>query len=99
MKKKISSQKKDEMDYAEALKIYEWDDLAHDLIKLELEYENIKKHLTTDKLKQYQRLIAMYEQEKARRVTEEYDHSRRTDYPGDAMAGWMEVTDEDLENI
>jgi hypothetical protein len=86
-------------DYEECVKAFDWDELAIDLIKLELEFEELKPHLSAKELQVFQQLIEIYETEKAFRVSDQYDHSRR--YYGEQSFSIpeTELNDEDLENM
>lgn len=86
-------------EYEKAVKTFDWDELAFDLIKLEAEFHELKEYLTPKEIESFQQLILIYETEKAARVSDQYDHSRR--YFGDQQFGIpeTELSDEDLENL
>ena len=86
-------------EYEKAVKTFDWDELAIDLIKLEAEFYQLKEHLTPVEIELFQQLMLIYETEKAARVSDQYDHSRR--YFGEQQFGIpeTELTDEDLENL
>lgn len=86
-------------DYEKVVKTFDWDELAIDLIKLEIEFQELKEYLTPTEVELFQQLILIYETEKAARVVDQYDHSRR--YFGDQLFGIpeTELSEEDLENL
>jgi len=86
-------------EYEKVVKTFDWDELAIDLIKLQIEFEELKEHLTPKEIELFQQLILIYETEKAERVSDQYDHSRR--YFGDQSFGIpeTELSEEDLENL
>jgi len=69
---------KDVEDIKKNLKKMAWDDLAGNLMDLELEYEETKISLNKD----FNLLILLYEEEKSSRLERSFDRSRHyEDYP------------------
>lgn len=58
------------------LKAMEWDDLANNLIDLELEYEEIKLSLSKDQKSAFNLLILHYEEEKVSRLDKSFNHAK-----------------------
>jgi hypothetical protein len=67
---------KDVEDIKKNLKSMEWDDLANNLIDLELEYEDIKTSLKEEQKESYNLLILLYEEEKITRLDKTFNHSK-----------------------
>ena len=79
-----------------AIQYLDWDELAHDLIKLEEECTTLKEYLKPKEIKQIQRLIALYEAEKRIRINKNTDNSKQIRGPREAGAGWLEDDVDDL---
>lgn len=100
MKKKSQTIKPfNKKEYSKVLKTFGWDELAFDLIKLEIEFEELKNHLDIKQFELFQQLISLYETEKSNRISEQYDHSRRYFSDQTYMTPETELLDEDIENI
>jgi hypothetical protein len=73
---------KDVEDIKKNLKKMGWDDLAGNLIDLELEYEETKLSLNKDSKDAFNLLILLYEEEKTSRLEKSFDQSRHfEDFP------------------
>lgn len=83
----------------ESLKYLSWDDLSHELMHLDIEFNNIKKFLKPSEVKLYQDFIHLYEVEKHRRFPKIIDYSSYTFGPRPACAGWVEISEKDIQVI
>ena len=73
---------KDVEDIKKNLKKMGWDDLAGNLMDLELEYEETKVSLNKDSKDAFNLLILLYEEEKTSRLEKSFDQSRHfEDFP------------------
>lgn len=73
---------KDVEDIKKNLKKMGWDDLAGNLMDLELEYEETKLSLNKDSKDAFNLLILLYEEEKTSRLEKSFDQSRHfEDFP------------------
>ncbi len=73
---------KDVEDIKKNLKKMAWDDLAGNLMDLELEYEETKISLNKDSKDAFNLLILLYEEEKSSRLERSFDQSRHyEDFP------------------
>ena len=69
------TKKKNPVDDIKAnLKAMEWDELAGNLIDLELEYEETKLSLSPDQKTAFNLLILHYEEEKVARLAKSFNH-------------------------
>jgi hypothetical protein len=73
---------KDVKDIKDNLKAMDWDDLANNLIDLELEYQENKASFKKEAKDAFNLLILIYEEEKASRVENSFNQSRHyEDHP------------------
>ena len=73
---------KDVEDIKKNLKKMGWNDLAGNLMDLELEYEETKLSLNKDSKDAFNLLILLYEEEKTSRLEKSFDQSRHfEDFP------------------
>ena len=86
----------------ESLKNLSWDDLSYEIMKLTVEYENIKKFLKPTEIQLYQDFIDCYELEKRLRFPKKRDYTGYMQGPRPAIAEWLDVdidgTDIDFNN-
>jgi hypothetical protein len=67
---------KDVEDIKANLESMEWDELANNLIDLEIELEKTRSKLTKEQVNTFNLLILLYEKEKSSRITVNFDHNR-----------------------
>lgn len=73
------------------LVLMDWCDIAQNLMTLEAEYVKVKKHLNTNQATSFRKLIAVYSNEKVRRMREINDSNPSSFYgPGQATAYWID---------
>jgi len=91
--KRNTSKIKDLNNYRLSLKVFSWDELADDLMKLEVEFAALKKHLKPKEIKVFKGLIRLYEEEKKSRFPKESSYFSRM-YDQRDLIG---ITDEEVD--
>ena len=82
-----------------SLKLLSWDDLSYEMMHLDIEFNNIKRFLKPSQIQLYQDFINLYELEKVIRFPKIPNYGSYTAGPRNAMAAWVEITENDLDKL